>query len=699
MNVGKRYSHHFRNISETSHLTKENNSIRTKENAMAEKKSGKKIIKDYLMQKDVAPWFRGTSHFHMHGADKLLNALRDDAEQSTTHRVRACLNLIGLEPMITSKEIKFLMHLSKGNDLVFLWFLMEMHYKTSKRKLSKSYSINEQLICSAICHLDMITTLRELDKILPSGHTSRIEMKKSSFKRQKVKDFYKKQNYDITTNDYELPYFGKIPRPQHYGKVLYLDVPNFRVDFDIYSCYNNPNHMVQNEYNRWHSHYLFNPAKRIAHLVIREIIANIFNDLKKSTSKYQNQEILCDYHNTLKIIKINLQHESNVEKRNYCLNNFLNSQDHKKDFSKDTMNKLLLNHQILTRNYENNSLKIITSFDKLYDVILGDHFQGQCDGNFNAINSKIGMIASDLKDGTCKFNSDHTNRNRCKEYTFYEYQQNQNQTKMIDSIETLNGNEIIEDIFSVSPVEDKNLIKKMFFNALDCNKKKLIKYDEIIRQNAKNIFSNEVKNHEEKMKKEEVEHNVKPLTQYPTLANYNAEDRELMDRMLFDAFQYLRKNPKFVWAQLPEAHKVPILREWIARRFGKEYTSRDRCESYRTSCNIFRALNKSNSEYTFPSVKQIGKQIVLDYNCKKYLDKKVQYIKNKYHYHSDLTFLEYTRIFWFATRGYICSNGPPRKTFFSYMPSRLRDIHHFRLWKSYEFSNYKVFRNVQRHEI
>lgn len=41
-------------------------------------------------------------------------------------------------------------------------------------------------------------------------------------------------------------------------------------------------------------------------------------------------------------------------------------------------------------------------------------------------------------------------------------------------------------------------------------------------------------------------------------------------------------------------------------------------------------------------------------------------------------------------RGYLCSNGPPRETFFAYMPSRVRDIQHFRLWKSMEHRPDKV---------
>lgn len=321
MNLGRKYSNKIQenlkrqNPHQKDLMSNFNNIRKTKTNQ-------NKIILNYLKQKDVAPWFRGTSYFHMQGADQLLNALRDDAEQSTTHRVKSCLNLIGLEPMIGSKEISFLMRLSRGNDLVFLWFLMEMHYKTPKQPDPNSYSINEQLICSAICHLDMITTLRELDKILPSGHTSRIEMKKAGLQRQQLKELHTKQKNDALTLKYVLPYFNKYPRPQHFGKLLYLTVPSFKVDFGIYSRYNDSNHIVQNESNRWHANYNFNVAKRIVHLIIQEVINNMFHNLKKNILRYQNFKVLCDYHKTLKIMQIYLCHEHNVKRRNECLKSF-----------------------------------------------------------------------------------------------------------------------------------------------------------------------------------------------------------------------------------------------------------------------------------------------------------------------------------------------------------------------------------------
>lgn len=283
----------------------------------------KTIIDKFLSKKNVAPWFRGSSHYQIQGADRLFSALRDDAEQRSTHRVRACLNLIGLEPMITSKQITFLMKLSRCNDLIFLWFLMEIHYKTPK---PGPYCVNEQLICSSICHLDMIPTLRQLDKILPSGRVSRLQTKSKpvcNHSKGRTSERTKRDNQ----SQYVLPYFEVYPRPKHYGKQLTLEVPDFKVKLNLYKAYSDPNYIVQNEANRWFAHYKFDMGKRIVYGIIWEIIENLFNNLKKAFLKYKSTVIECEYHKNLKLMKINLKHEKRVQARNECLKEYNKIED------------------------------------------------------------------------------------------------------------------------------------------------------------------------------------------------------------------------------------------------------------------------------------------------------------------------------------------------------------------------------------
>lgn len=176
-----------------------------------------------------------------------------------------------------------------------------------------------------------------------------------------------------------------------------------------------------------------------------------------------------------------------------------------------------------------------------------------------------------------------------------------------------------------------------------------------------------------------------PLVQYPKYGKYDPNDTELMEKMLRDAFDYMKNNPKFVWAQLPDAYKLPMLREWMWQRYGKVYTPRDRYKSYAKSAQIFKALDKSAIAVKQPTLKDLGKQELVDYNCRSYVEKKVKIIHRKYFNRLSDAMLERSRILWYAMRPYLCAGGPPRHTYFAYMPSRFGDIQHSCIWKSTEF--------------
>lgn len=267
-------------------------------------KNEKKLIKKFLRNKDVAPWFRGTSIFHLQGANELFNAIRDDTEQRTVHRVRQCLNMIGLDPIAPAKDLKFLMKLSQGNDLAFLWFLMERYYKGAE---SKMYNINQQLICSAICHLDMITTLRELDKILPiTSGTAAVKKKRRSVQ-------------GAVSEYMDMPYLKKIPRPRSYGKPLTISVPDFAVQFNTYKGYTDPNFVVHNESNRWFAQYDFNPGRRVAFNIIRHAIDSIFEDFEAVQLKASTIKALCNCHKAMNELEESHRFELTVNIRDKCL--------------------------------------------------------------------------------------------------------------------------------------------------------------------------------------------------------------------------------------------------------------------------------------------------------------------------------------------------------------------------------------------
>lgn len=99
-----------------------------------------------------------------------------------------------------------------------------------------------------------------------------------------------------------------------------------------------------------------------------------------------------------------------------------------------------------------------------------------------------------------------------------------------------------------------------------------------------------------------------------------------MIRMLKDAMDYLRKNPKYVLASLPESHKLPSLREWIMRRYGKIYFWKDRVEEYKASAKIFKALIGASLDVRIPTVgRDIGTKAFVDYSCRNYIIEKVSF--------------------------------------------------------------------------
>lgn len=273
------------------------------------------IILSFLQQKDVPAWFRGTSRFQINAADALLNALRDDTEQRTSHRVHGCLTSIGLNPMVTPKQIQFLMRLSRGNDLAFLWFLMELHYKTPSEN---SYSVNEQLIMSSIAHLDMITTLRELDKVLPPGHPSLKDIQRMEKKLLDEKNKKSKVRKPPKPKP-SLPYFETLVRPKPYGKSLTIPIPDYKVTFEKYDNYKNPNFIVYNEGNRWYADYELQQNKRVVNRIVHEEIMSIFDDYAKISLKADTIVNLCERHKAIKEMEERMEHELRVAARDKCL--------------------------------------------------------------------------------------------------------------------------------------------------------------------------------------------------------------------------------------------------------------------------------------------------------------------------------------------------------------------------------------------
>ncbi|XP_075165188.1 uncharacterized protein LOC142237679 isoform X2 [Haematobia irritans] len=672
--------------------------------------TGELLLRDFLRKKDIPPWFRGTSIFHLQGTDQLFRAIRDDLEQRTSHRVKTCLYMIGLEPLPSSRELKFLMLLSRGNDLAFLWFLMEWLYKTPSQN---NFSLNEQLICSSICHLDMITTLRELDRILPLANEYGIRTNK--VRRQGQRDYSHSFSKTITAKTaHILPYFEKIQRPQPYGKSLTLNIPHFKVQFNTYSDYADPNHVVQNECNRWYAEYDFHPGRRVAFNLIQNAVANIFENLGAANIDSAAIKSLCGYHKALKQIEEQHRCKLKIMFRDKCLRRYFSNCTDTSEHSrriKETIDaeikKQMCSFRYQTKTIRRNLIvRTITSGSDQTDAVIGN-YDDKCANTMedrricrkchsDNDNSPYGngpeeivvdnLMRTNLDDGyiglllSGKFTSQMSlfAKKYLERYDYGYEDDFSKQSQMYFHSPTTNTPYFFDyrKIFlqtakhNSSDEMNSKMIKKAFLEALD---KDIATLNELGEAKSKlYLFSSESACRQD-------------------LTSIGVKDKALLDKMLFESFQRMQKNPKFVLAQLPNAHKLPMLREWIARRFGKVYSARDRRASFRYSLRVFHALDNISFDFPTPTTDQLGQNKFINYNCKDYLGNKVKYIKERFYSRLENAIMKQSRTYWLAIRGYLCSGtGPPRQTFFAYMPSHIKDIQRFRLWKLSEHRPYKA---------
>ncbi|KAH8378392.1 hypothetical protein KR093_011129 [Drosophila rubida] len=317
----------------------------------------------FLMLEKSLRWLRGMSVKQVSGCNKLLHALRDDIEQGTTYRVRESLSLLGLKPSMNAKQIKAIMALSQESDLAFLWFTWEAFYNTSHELTDEreEYSANEQLLLSAIAHLDMKTTLRALDEILPTSEHSkkyqemlqakeRREAKRNRLRREEKcapEPFVINKNMTIVERDEmlrkarkrvkcprtsprakidenTLPYLIPQLRPKLYVPMPMISTPKDRqVIFPRYEAYKNKLYRIPNE-SRWFATYELSPVKRIVKHCIADALAPLFESFRKP-----NGRSACNVHRMLEFATARQQEELTIETTKRCLSLFMGERKNK----------------------------------------------------------------------------------------------------------------------------------------------------------------------------------------------------------------------------------------------------------------------------------------------------------------------------------------------------------------------------------
>ncbi|KAH8313541.1 hypothetical protein KR067_007806 [Drosophila pandora] len=229
-------------------------------------------------------WYRGLSLSQMEAADNMSTALRDDMDQNTATRVAKLLCQLGLHPKAPWDTVITAVKLSRGNDLAFLWFLMELCYKSPDH--GRTYCVNEQIILSAIFWLDLFPTLKELDRWLPLPHISqaernriearrqkRLKLKKKREKERLEKELARKANTSKLAPYFEEPFQKKTP-----VRHLLSDYPDRPA-----LLYEMPDEDNMSPLStRWFGDYELSESRRVARTVINEEIGTMFCNFGKS---------------------------------------------------------------------------------------------------------------------------------------------------------------------------------------------------------------------------------------------------------------------------------------------------------------------------------------------------------------------------------------------------------------------------------
>lgn len=143
--------------------------------------------------------------------------------------------------------------------------------------------------------------------------------------------------------------------------------------------------------------------------------------------------------------------------------------------------------------------------------------------------------------------------------------------------------------------------------------------------NTEHVKLQETREEAEELEISESTHNIS-IVDYG-LDYYDPNDNDLMDNMLRDALDIMKRDHKFVFASLPAAHRMPILREWIRLRYGKTYSKKELSESFLQSKPIITALIKIGLSVKLPSNYDIGRNMFTDYCCRNYVLRKVILIR------------------------------------------------------------------------
>lgn len=234
-------------------------------------------LEEFQKNLDVPKWYLGFSEYQEAAIVELNSDLRDDFEQGTSFRVEKALCRIGVSPIIGKKKIRTMVQLSRGNDLAFLFFILEGYYISSRK--NGEYTTNEKLLMTSMAKIDLLPTLRELDRILPPPQLSRLDLlRQNRHKDQKELTIPVAKPHRKPSK--KSPYFQRQPRPKEIIVNYKSKPPNFIAAFPFWPLDKPPNYGTPGN-PPWFAEYNLNPIARLVKSTVSEAVDTYFNNMNQ----------------------------------------------------------------------------------------------------------------------------------------------------------------------------------------------------------------------------------------------------------------------------------------------------------------------------------------------------------------------------------------------------------------------------------
>ncbi|XP_065090685.1 uncharacterized protein LOC135711686 isoform X2 [Ochlerotatus camptorhynchus] len=635
-----------------------------------------------LDRRSVPLWFQELSDRQVVVMNLLLEAIRDDLDEDSVFRCRELIGGLGVYPLCPPKIFREALVMSRGNDLSFLWFLLELHYS---RKRRQNYTNNERLLMSAICHLDMMTTLRGLERILPPPAPQKpCRPKRSS----------ESLGWPTSADHYCSPYLEpqrvREPCLKSFSNKTFQ--PNVPFCLNRYKQYRNTDFVIPNEASRWFAKRvranqtdatkdgeeeqdemmqrkipLSTSACDSAELIVRELLTD---QIALMVGREQERMELCRKH-------------QDMERRRKKLMGLLTKRTDVREKLNEEVAKVRDERKLAEQTARDNQMIQLLLRKLIDDSIVSCMLtpRSDCPECWESFERQRMLL-----DGT-KCSCDKEQGIFCLRSMLAI---NRKQKPMQKYFRCCRGavpfefdyRKILEDDTErpVCPV------KKAIRVALGMEQGNVDETGAVARC-MKEMWRCELKLWNERFLKGRDEAREKK-TEIDVLdfEYVDSKDPTFLQQLLKRALLKLCEDPKYVLATFPDAHELPFLNAWIQHRYGATRSKKERDELLRESKYFWDWLIPRATAMRWPVCKDLGMHGRVNWNYKQRLERNAQTLLAKFYRQFKRLQLQENRLYWSTMDPYRTNVDRFRQVFFDYLPNCEALIGPMvRPWQPFEF--------------